>query len=243
MTLFGVGNLFSHRVIDDPIATLWHYLCGHMLDWEGPVGGPICWKRTSHRGVQWLDAVKFPKSQKRYIFSSEFEVRHDTAFEATIRGCARQPRMEATWIKEEYIQAMIGLFEMGFAHSFETWSNGKLVGGVFGVQLGSMMSCDSMFHLQSNASKAAYGQMLVHLQSRGFRLVDTNGVRTDHLKYGEEWIPQWWFEKLIFECLEESPTLSDEGPPPPRCPRRLRALLQLLRIRRGLTRRVLGRAG
>jgi leucyl/phenylalanyl-tRNA--protein transferase len=243
MPLLAVGNLMSARVIDDPIATLWHYLCGHMLDWAGPVGGELAWKRMSHRGVQWLDNIQFPRHQKRYIFSPDFEIRHDTAFEATIRGCALQPRGEPTWISEEYIQAMTQLFEMGHAHSFEAWQDGKLVGGVFGVQLGSMMTCDSMFHTVSNASKAAYGQMLVHLRDRGFRLVDTNGVAKHQVKYGEEWIPQWWFEKLIFECLEEAPTLDDDAPEPPPFPRRLRALMQLLKLRRGLARRVLGRAG
>jgi leucyl/phenylalanyl-tRNA--protein transferase len=243
MPLLAVQNLMSTRVTDDPIATLWHYLCGHMLDWAEAPGGLLAWRRSTHRGVQWLDNIQFPRHQKRYIFSPDFEIRHDTAFEQTIRGCANQPRKDPTWISEEYILAMIDLFEMGYAHSFEAWQNGHLVGGMFGVQLGSMMSCDSMFHTVSNASKACYGQMLVHLRQRGFRLVDTNGVAKHQVKYGEEWIPQWWFEKLIFECLEESPTLDDDAPPPPPLPRKLRALLPFLRLRRGLARRVLGRAG
>jgi leucyl/phenylalanyl-tRNA--protein transferase len=240
MSFLAVGNLISSRVIDDPIATLWHYVRGHMLDWEGPVGGPLSWKRMSHRGVQWLDEVKFPKSQNRYIFSPDFEIRYDTAFELTIRGCANQPRMEKTWISENYIRAMTALHEMGFAHSFEAWRDGQLVGGAFGVQLGSMMSCDSMFHTQSNASKAAYGRLLVHLRHRGFKLVDTNGVATHQVKYGEQWIPQWWFENLIFDCLEESPTLVEGAPPPPPLPISLRAMLPLMRLSRGVARRMLG---
>lgn len=71
---------------------------------------------------------------------------------------------------------------MGFAHSYEAWHEGKLAGGGFGVQLGALICCDSMFHRVSNASKAAYGQTLFHLQKRGFKIVDTNGVANYQVK-------------------------------------------------------------
>src|SRR5258706_6192747 len=191
MRLIGPWQLLSSRVTDDPVATLLHYVCGDMLDWAGPVGGALCWKRLTHRGVQWLDKVKFPRGQRRYIFSPRFEIRFDRAFEETVRGCARQPRGEQTWISEEYVREMVGMHRMGYAHSFEAWSDGRLVGGAFGVQLGSIMTCDSMFHQVSNASKAAYGQTLVHLRERGFKFLDTNGVAKHRVQYGEEWMPQW----------------------------------------------------
>ena len=149
------------RVSDDPVSVLWHYVAGRMVDWVNGKDGPVCWKAGSHRGVQWLDKVEFPRKQKRYIFSPAFEIRYDTAFEEMMRGCADLAREGKTWISEEYIRGMVGLNRMGFVHSYEAWSEGKLVGGGFGVQLGSMLTCDSMFHRMSNASKAAYGPSTV----------------------------------------------------------------------------------
>jgi len=132
---------------------------------------------------------------------------------------------------------MVALHKLGFAHSFEAWNEGKLVGGAFGVQLGSMISCDSMFHRMSNASKAAYGQTLVHLQKRGFKVVDTNGVANHQVNYGEEWIPQWRYERLILECLRESPSLTDGRPNPP-LPWEVRALIPALRPARKVLNRL-----
>ncbi|HEY7119857.1 MAG TPA: hypothetical protein VH475_24925 [Tepidisphaeraceae bacterium] len=219
----------SGRVGDDPVAALYHYVRGQMVNWINGHDGPTHWTCGSHRGVQFLDKVAFPRKQKRYIFAPQFEIRYDTAFEEVLRGCADRARdaEHKTWIADELIRALVGLHRMGFAHSYEAWSGGQLVGGGFGVQLGSMISCDSMFHRASNASKAAYGQALLHLQKRGFKVVDTNGVANHMVNYGEEWIPQWRFERLILECLKESPSVTD-GRPCPRLPWQIRTLLPLL---------------
>lgn len=222
--------LRSGRVTDDPVAVLFHYVRGHMVNWVNGVDGPVHWVGGSHRGMQFLDKVEFPRKQKRYIFSPQFEIRYDTAFAEVIQGCADRSREveNKTWINDAYLRGMVALHKLGFAHSYEAWHEGKLVGGAFGVQLGSMISCDSMFHRMSNASKAAYGQTLVHLQKRGFKVVDTNGVANHLVNYGEEWIPQWRYERLILECLRESPSLTDARPCPP-LPWEVRALIPALR--------------
>src|SRR5260221_6953047 len=178
--------LSSARVSDDPVSILWHYLCGHMVNWLNGVSGPVDWTDGSHRGVQYLDKVQFPRKQKRYIFSPQFEIRYNTAFEEVVRGCADPSREGKTWVSEELIRGLIALNKMGFAHSYEAWHDGKLAGGGFGVQLGSMISCDSMFHRVSNASKSAYGQTLLHLQKPGFKLADTNGAADHPVNYREE---------------------------------------------------------
>jgi leucyl/phenylalanyl-tRNA--protein transferase len=231
--------LRSGRVTDDPVAVLFHYVRGHMVNWVNGTDGPVHWVAASHRGLQFLDKVEFPRKQKRYIFSPQFEIRYDTAFEEVIRGCADRSGnvQNETWIGDAYLRGMIALHRMGFAHSFEAWHEGKLVGGAFGVQLGSMISCDSMFHRMSNASKAAYGQTLVHLQKRGFRVVDTNGVANHQVNYGEEWVPHWRYERLILECLRESPTLTDARPNPA-LPWEVRALIPALRPTRMILRRL-----
>jgi leucyl/phenylalanyl-tRNA--protein transferase len=229
--------LSSARVSDDPVSILWHYICGHMVNWVNGESGPVGWTTGSYRGVQYLDKVEFPRKQKRYIFSPLFEIRYNTAFEEVVRGCADPSREGKTWVSEELIRGLIALHRMGFAHSYEAWQEGKLAGGGFGVQLGSMISCDSMFHRVSNASKAAYGQTLVHLQKRGFKMVDTNGVASHQVNYGEEWLPRWRFERQTFECLKERPSLTDDRACPA-LPWEVRALLPTLRPARHLLRRL-----
>jgi leucyl/phenylalanyl-tRNA--protein transferase len=229
--------LSSARVSDDPVAILWHYVCGHMVNWVNGESGPVRWTTGSHRGVQYLDKVQFPRKQKRYIFAPQFEIRYDTAFEEVARGCADPSREGKTWVSEELIRGLTALHKMGFAHSYEAWQDGKLVGGGFGVQLGSMISCDSMFHRVSNASKAAYGQTLVHLQKRGFTLVDTNGVADHQVNYGEEWLARWQFERQTFECLKERPSLTDDRPYP-QLPWEIRTLLPMLNPARKFLRRM-----
>jgi leucyl/phenylalanyl-tRNA---protein transferase len=231
--------LRSGHVTDDPVVALFHYLRGQMVNWVNGKDGPVHWVAATHRGMQFLDKVEFPRKQKRYIFSPQFEIRYDTAFADVIQGCADRSRdvENKTWISDAYLRAMVRLHDMGFAHSFEAWNDGKLVGGAFGVQMGSMITCDSMFHRMSNASKAAYGQTLVHLQKRGFKVVDTNGVASHQVNYGEEWVPRWRYEQLLVECLRESPSLTDARPNPP-LPWEVRALLPALRPTRVVLRRL-----
>lgn len=232
-----INMLTSRRISPDPVSILWHQICGHMANVVSPTNPQTCWNFGTHRGVQFLDKVKYPRKQKRYIFSPQFEIRHDTAFEETIRGCASAPRETLVWISPELIRGLCQLHEMGFAHSYEAWHEGKLVGGAFGVQMGSMITCDSMFHLMSNASKAAYGQSLIHLQKRGFKVVDTNGVATHQVNYGEEWLPRWKFENLILECLKDTPSFTDQRHCP-KLPWEIRALLPTLRPTRAILRRM-----
>ena len=216
---------------DDPVVTLFHYAAGRMADWANGSDGKVIWTNRTHRGVQWLNKVEFPRKQKRYIFAPQFEIRYNTAFEEVLRACAESgiAKENKTWIVEGYIRGMVNLNKLGFAHSWEAWTDGKLVGGCFGVQLGSLMTCDSMFYRTSNASKAAYGQTLVRLQERGFKLVDTNGVAKHQVNYGEEWMPQWQYEQVMRQCMADRPTLV-EGVEYPAIPASVRRLLPLARL-------------
>lgn len=236
-------NMLSRRVIEDPVSILYHYLCGRMVDYINGPGGPVHWSQITHRGVQWLHKVEFPRKQKRYIFSPLFQIKFDTAFEETIRACSDRGPDEPTWVAESYIRGMCKLHEMGYAHSFEAWHEGKLVGGAFGVQLGALMTVDSMFHRMSNASKAAYGQTLVRLQERGFKIVDTNGVAQHQVNYGEEWMPHWQFQKLLVEMLAQkpAPTLLDDRPYPSALPWEIRTLFPLYRLTRPIVSRLRGK--
>jgi leucyl/phenylalanyl-tRNA--protein transferase len=226
----------------DPMDYLWHSAKGEMAFWLNGDSGPIGWVRADHRGVQRFDKIHIPKGQRRYVYTDQFEVKYDQAFEEVVRACADLKREGKTFITEDMIQALIGLHKMGFAHSYESWQDGKLVGGGYGLQLGSVMSADSQFYRVSNASKACYGQMLLRLRDRGFTLVDVNVVAKHMVNYGEEWMPSWQFEKHLREHMHDTPSLTDDHPAPP-LPWKIKYLLPAAQKLGALRRRILSRAG
>ncbi len=198
------------QISSDPHDILAHYANAEMPFWLNGDNGEIGWVRGTHRGVQRLDKIDIPKSQKRYVFSPRFEIRYDHRFEEVIRSCADLKREGKTFLTETLIQGYIALNQLGYAHSYEAWCDGELAGGGFGLQLGSLLTVDSLFYRVSNASKAAYGQTLLRMTERGFRLMDTNVVAKHSVNYGEEWMPMWEYEKTLRACLKESPSLTDD---------------------------------
>ena len=111
-------------------------------------GTPIFWWSLDPRMVMDLDCFRFSKSLRRTVKSGRFEVRVDTCFEQVIRSCASVDRtaygQDGTWIVEDMIEAYIRLHEAGLAHSFETFLDGSLVGGLYGVSTGMFFSGESM---------------------------------------------------------------------------------------------------
>ena len=219
---------------------LWHYANGRMPDFVNKSDGPVGWVRWSHRGVQPLDAIAFPESQKRYIFSKKFQLRINTAFEQVLHACADPTRFGKTWITPELIAGLLQLHKTGHAHSFEAWTTTdrpELAGGLWGVQIGSFITASSMFHHQPNATKAAYGQTLLHLKSRGFTMVDTGMVPDHMLNYGSQYIPSWQFEEQLRALINEPRTVVD-ATSPPMLPMRLRCSLPLARLARAVKNRL-----
>jgi len=206
----------SRRLSDNPDHTLWHYANGRMPDWVNGSDGEVAWIKREHRGVQWLDKIHLPtKSQHRkYILEPKFTIKFDTAFDQVVRACADLKREGKTWIRDELSRAYTALHRMGFAHSFEAWDGDRLVAGAFGLQMGAVMSIDSVFHHVSNAGIAVYGQTLLRLKDRGFKLIDVNYVSGPFARFGEEWVPQWKFEELMAQMRRESPSVSDDRPAP-----------------------------
>ena len=98
--------------------------------------------------------------------------------------------------------AYIALHEQGYAHSIETWHNDKLVGGLYGIAVGSCFCGESMFAIESNASKVALISLVDHLTQQGFQMIDSQ-VHNDHMEsLGAELIPRSRFMHLLNECLE-----------------------------------------
>ena len=141
----------------------------------------------ARRGVMPLDSFHVSRRLARTVRSDHFDVRADTAFAEVVAACAapRAGRME-TWINEP-IQAMCdALHGRGLAHSIETWLDGRLVGGLYGIALGAAFFGESMFSTERDASKVALVHLIARLKAGGFRLLDTQFL-TEHLStFGAE---------------------------------------------------------
>ena len=164
--------------------------------------GTIYWYRPDPRAIIPIDTYKPAKSLKPILNRGQFEIRIDTQFEAVMRACAA-PRVyeEETWISEEIIQAYVELFNMGFAHSVETYEDGKLVGGLYGVHIGSAFFGESMFMLVSNASKVAFHYLIEILRANELNLLDTQFMNDNVQRYGAIEIKRAEYERRLSRAL------------------------------------------
>lgn len=154
----------------------------------------IFWHEPHERGIIPLETFDPPKNLKRLYKSGKFQYHINTDFEGVMRACAER---EDTWISEEIIEAYVQLHEMGYAHSFETWQNGKMVGGLYGVSIGRAFFGESMFHKVTDASKLALCHLVEFLKENNFVLLDTQFL-TPHLQsLGGIEIPQSEYLKLL----------------------------------------------
>lgn len=144
-------------------------------------GQPILWWSPDPRAVLYPQNLKIAKSLKKTLNKQIFTVTFDTAFEAVILACAG-PRQNAsgTWITQEMVDAYTALHEAGIAHSVEAWRDGKLAGGLYGINLGRIFFGESMFSHQDNASKVAFVHLVKQLQKWQFPIIDCQ-VSNQHL--------------------------------------------------------------
>jgi len=167
---------------------------------------PILWWSPDPRMVLFPAELKVSRSLARTLRNARFEVRADTAFDAVIEGC-RQPRRgeSGTWITEEMAEAYGTMHRTGFAHSVETWLDGKLVGGLYGVALGRAFFGESMFARVSDASKVALVALARQLQHWGFGVIDCQ-MNTAHLaSLGAREIPRAEFTRRLRELVHYAP--------------------------------------
>jgi len=141
----------------------------------------VVWVLPEIRGILPLDRAKAPKKLKRFARKLPFELKIDHAFEEVITSCAQaQPDRPDTWINDEIIDAYCDLHHIGKAHSVECYKDGILVGGLYGVLIGSIFCGESMFSRETNASKIAMLHLIETLQDAKIDLLDTQ-FYTDHL--------------------------------------------------------------
>ena len=145
----------------------------------GGGAGPIGWWCPDPRGVLPLDGLRVSRSLARSVRRAE--VRVDTAFAAVVAGCA-DPGRSGRWITPDVAAAYTALHELGWAHSVETWVDGELAGGLYGVAVGGLFAGESMFHRRPDASKTALVGLVALLRDGddGHRLLDVQW-RTEHL--------------------------------------------------------------
>ena len=166
------GDLMPERLLDA-------YRHG-IFPWFS-AGDPILWWSPDPRMVLFPDEFKISKSLRKTLQKGQYEVRTDCAFEQVMRACS-MPRegQDGTWIQEEIIDAYVRLHKMGLAHSVETWMNGELVGGLYGVSLGRMFYGESMFSRKTDASKIALAHLATQLKRWKFGMIDCQ-MNTPHL--------------------------------------------------------------
>jgi len=159
---------------------------------------PVLWWSPDPRMVLVPSELKIPRSLKKRLARRDYEVRADTAFEEVIRACAApRPGHDGTWITEEMIEAYTRLHRAGHAHSIETWIDGQLAGGLYGISLGRMYYGESMFTRAPDASKIALVCLVRHLERRGCGLIDCQ-MKTDHLaRFGAREIPRAEFVRRL----------------------------------------------
>ncbi len=165
-----------------PEVLLKAYACGIFPMAESADDPALYWIEPQTRGILPLDEVHVPKRLVRTIRSERFEVRTDTDFAGVIDGCAgSRPGRRSTWINGRIRHLYGALFELGHCHTIESWHDGRLVGGLYGVAIGGAFFGESMFSTETDASKVALVYLVARLLRGGFTLLDTQFV-TDHLR-------------------------------------------------------------
>ncbi|NLS19830.1 leucyl/phenylalanyl-tRNA--protein transferase [Rhizobium sp. P40RR-XXII] len=168
----------------------------------------IFWVEPELRGIIPLDTFHVSKSLAKKIRQNPFAISFDMDFEGVIAACAEQTSgRPSTWINETIRSLYSTLHQIGHAHSVEAWEGDQLVGGLYGVSLGSAFFGESMFSRRTDASKICLVYLVERLRERGFTLLDTQ-FTTEHLKtFGAIDVPKDAYATMLEKAME-SPNLS-----------------------------------
>jgi len=172
-------------------------------------GQPVLWWSPDPRSVLFTDSVRITRSLSRVLKRDIYQVSLNRAFSQVIRACAGSRKdSTGTWISPEMMSAYQTLHEAGIAHSVETWRDGNLVGGLYGICLGKIFFGESMFHHATDASKVALAHLARLMSQRGCPLIDCQ-VHNDHLaSLGAVEIPRAQFEQYLQEQIPHTHFLS-----------------------------------
>lgn len=174
----------------------------------------LYWIDPELRGILPLDKFHVPHSLWKTIRKGRFDVTCDRAFTAVVEQCAAPaPGRRQTWINDTIFDLCRQLFVLGHAHSIETWLDGKLVGGLYGISLGGAFFGESMFSRETDASKIALVHLMARLKAGGYGLLDTQFV-TQHLsRFGAVEIPREEYRRQLNEAIGLPARFYGELPP------------------------------
>lgn len=174
------------------------YAQGYFLMSEGDEQ-PIEWYYTKTRTLIPLDErFRYPKSLRRSLNQNRFEVRIDSAFEDVVAGCADR---DTTWISPELRSLYMDLHLAGWSHSFETWQDGKLAGGILGIAIRGMFIGESMFFKIPEGSKVAMVKLVEHLRSRGYGLFDAQLMNPHLERFGAYEVGDQDYQEILRKSL------------------------------------------
>jgi leucyl/phenylalanyl-tRNA--protein transferase len=170
-------------------------------------GEPILWWSPHPRMVLFPDEFRISRSLRKTVARGAFETRFDTAFREVMAACAapREPG-GGTWIMPEMIAAYVRLHELGFAHSVESWREGHLAGGLYGILLGRVFFGESMFSRATDASKVALVKLVERAKTLGVRVIDCQQATRHLASLGAREIPRRDFAHLLAESIQYPPS-------------------------------------
>jgi leucyl/phenylalanyl-tRNA---protein transferase len=176
-----------------------NYAQGYFLMEEEP--GELEWYYSNQRTLMPLsDRFRYPKSLQRQINQNRFEIRINGDFASVVEGCANRP---STWISDELKQIYIQLNRAGWAHSFETWQENKLAGGILGIAIDGLFIGESMFFNIPEGSKVAMVKLVEHLRQRGFEIFDVQLMNPHLERFGAFTIEDREYVKLLEKAMKK----------------------------------------
>src|SRR6202042_2214637 len=167
---------------------------------------PILWWSPDPRMVLFPGEFKCSRSLGKTLRNGPFSTRVDHAFGATIRGCAAPRRSGPdTWLNPQMIDSYDQLHELGFGHSVETYRDGELVGGLYGIQLGQVFFGESMFSRERDASKVALARLVQECRARDIKLIDCQVASTHLAGLGAREVSRSQFVALLRQYAKREP--------------------------------------
>jgi leucyl/phenylalanyl-tRNA---protein transferase len=167
---------------------------------------PILWWAPDPRMVLFPDEFNCSRSLKKTLRNGPYRTRIDQAFGAVIRACAAPRRSGPdTWLNADMIAAYEELFELGYGHSVETYADGELAGGVYGIQLGQVFFGESMFSRRRDASKVALARLIQECRARDIRLIDCQVASAHLASLGAREVPRSEFVALLRRYARRTP--------------------------------------
>ena len=164
--------------------------------------GELYWYDPDPRAILPLEKFHISRALRRSVRQGRFQITTDNDFSKVVRACA-QPGLgrDVTWISEDIIDAYAELHRLGYAHTVETWLDGELVGGLYGVAVNGLFAGESMFSRARDASKVALVYLVEYLRKQGFLLLDVQFM-TEHLRrFGAIEIPRSEYRRRLAHAI------------------------------------------